>query len=264
MKAHGFGLTDVGSVRDHNEDSFIVDNEHALYIVCDGVGGRSAGEVASHMGVEIIRDHMHQYRDSLDVFVGEPDDTLSKLSNRLGSAIRLANSIVYESANSKPNLLGMGSTVVALAVEGKTATIAHAGDSRAYLVRGGKVTQLTDDHSLVTEQLQKGLITEAEARTSNIKNVITRALGPEKDINVEIAEHKLEDGDKFVLCSDGLSNLVPREEILSSIVDSDGLDKACANLIKLANERGGDDNITVVIVETGTEGILGFFKKLSV
>ena len=264
MKIEGFGLTDVGSVREHNEDSFLVDNEAALYIVCDGVGGRSAGEVASQMGVDVIRDHMRQYSDSDETFFGKSDDSLSKLTNHLGSAVRLANSVVHEAAASKPSLRGMGSTVVAAAIKDDTASLAHAGDSRAYLIRKGGITQLTDDHSLVEEQLKRGLISQEEARTSSIKNVITRALGPEGDLEVDLAEHELQPDDKLLLCSDGLSNLVPREDMLDIVENTERLDRACASLIKLANDRGGNDNITVVIVHVGSDGILGFFKKLSI
>ncbi len=264
MKIQGFGLTDVGVVRSHNEDSFYVDNESALYIVCDGVGGRNAGEIASQMGVDIIRDHMTRARGSSDAFIGAFDDSFSETTNRLGSAIRLANQVVYEAARSKPNLQGMGSTVVAAAYEDGILSLAHAGDSRAYLLRKDKLSQLTDDHSLVNEQLRKGLISEEEARLSEIKNVITRALGPERKINVELAEHEVQGGDVFLLCSDGLSNMVPDEMILSTMLETDRIDRACMNLIEMAKDNGGTDNITVVIVHAGKSGIFSFFKKLSV
>ncbi len=264
MKMQGFGLTDVGVVRSHNEDSFFVSNESALYIVCDGVGGRNAGEIASQMGVDIIRDHMTKARGKSNAFIGTFDNALSETTNRLGSAIRLANQVVYEAAKSKPNLQGMGSTVVAAVYEDGTLSLAHAGDSRAYLLRKEKLSQLTDDHSLVNEQLRKGLISKEEARLSEIKNVITRALGPEPEIDVELAQHKVQGGDAYLLCSDGLSNMVPDEMILSTMLNSDRIDRACMNLIELAKDNGGTDNITAVIVHAEKSGIISFFKKLSV
>jgi protein phosphatase len=261
MKTQGFGLTDVGAVREHNEDSFAVDNESGLYVVCDGVGGRSAGEVASQMAVDIIKGYMNKTRESDEAFIGEYDKGLSRITNHLGSAIRMANKVVHEASNSKPNLRGMGSTVVAAFVDEGTVSLAHAGDSRAYLIREGTIKQLTDDHSLVNEQLRKGLITKEQARKSEVKNVITRALGPDHDIEADLAEHKLEAGDRLVLCSDGLSNMVPDEDILSIIDSAERIDRACMDLIKLANKNGGDDNITAVIIAAEKSGILDFFKK---
>jgi protein phosphatase len=264
MKIQGFGLTDVGVVRSHNEDSFLVDNDLRLYIVSDGVGGRNAGEVASQMGVDVIKDHMRNAEDVSAPFIGTKNKDLSETTNRLGSAIRLANQIVHESAKSKPNLQGMGATVVAVTFKENTMSLAHAGDSRAYLIRNGEISQLTSDHSLVNEQLQKGLINEEEARLSTIKNVITRALGPEADIKVELAEHEFKGGDAILLCSDGLSNLVPDELLLSTMEDADRIERACVKLIQHAKDNGGDDNITAVIVHTEKSGIFSFFKKLSV
>lgn len=264
MKAQGFGLTDVGMVREHNEDSFLVDNEASLYIACDGVGGRNAGEVASQMGVDIIRDHFTKNFGKDSGFIGTVDNSLNQATNRLGSAVRLANQVVHESAKSKPNLQGMGSTVVAAYFDGATLSLAHAGDSRAYLIRNGEISHLTDDHSLVNDQLKAGLITEEQARLSDIKNIITRALGPEPEVNVELAEHELESGDTVLLCSDGLSNMVPDEMLLSTLVEADRMDRACVQLIQIAKDNGGDDNITAVIIHAEKSGIYSFFKKLSV
>ncbi len=264
IKAQGFGLTDVGMVREHNEDSFLVDNEASLYIVCDGVGGRNAGEVASQMGVDLIRDHFTKNLGQDSGFIGDVANSLNKATNRLGSAIRLANQVVHESAKSKPTLQGMGSTVVAAYFEDNTLSLAHAGDSRAYLIRDGEITQLTEDHSLVNEQLRSGLITKEQARLSEIKNIITRALGPEPEVNVELAEHELESGDAVLLCSDGLSNMVPDEMLLSTLVEANRIDKACVQLIQIAKDNGGDDNITAVIIHAEKSGIFSFFKKLSV
>ncbi len=264
MKTQGFGLTDVGMVREHNEDSFLVDNDASLFIVCDGVGGRNAGEIASQMGVDIIRDHFTKNLGQNTGFIGAFDDSFGQATNRLASAIRLANQVVHESAKSKPNLHGMGATVVAVYFDGTTLSLAHAGDSRAYLIREGNITQLTEDHSLVNEQLRSGLITKEQARLSDIKNIITRALGPELDIKVELAEHKLEGRDSILLCSDGLSNMVPDEMLLSKMIAADRIDRACLELIQTAKDNGGDDNITAVIVQTEKSGIFSFFKKLSV
>lgn len=264
MKTQGFGLTNVGAVREHNEDSFAVDNETGLYVVCDGVGGRSAGEVASQMAVDVIKGYMSSDRDTDDSFLGTYDKTLSKKTNLLGSAVRLANKVVHEASTSKPSLRGMGSTVVAAFVDGNTVSLAHAGDSRAYLLRDGSIRQLTDDHSLVNEQLKKGLITKEQARNSDVKNIITRALGPDPEVEVDLAEQELESGDRIVLCSDGLSNMVRDEDILSIVDSAERIDRACLDMIKLANKNGGDDNITVVIIAAEKNRIFDFFKKRTV
>lgn len=263
MKLHGFGISDVGVKRDHNEDNFFVDNDRMLYLVADGVGGRNAGEVASKMAVELINDYFRKSASDDQPFIGVYDESVSPEANRLASAVRLANQVVYESSRSNPALSGMGSTVVAVTLSGKKVCIAHVGDSRGYIIHEGEMFQLTDDHSLVEEQLRQGLISEKEARESNIKNVITRALGAAEDVNVDIDEQPVAPGDIILACSDGLSNMVSDEIILNVVNASKGnLDQACRELIRLANENGGKDNITVVLIKVLKTGFLGFFRNL--
>jgi len=261
IRLRGTGLTDVGVTRGHNEDSFHVNNKDFLYIVADGVGGQNAGEVASRMAVEVISSHFTKSLEDEIPFVGTPVPELSEQTNLLASAIRLANKVVHESSRGNPALKGMGSTVVAVTItDGGRLSMAHAGDSRAYLIRHGEMFQLTNDHSLVAEQVLQGLITEEEAQKSKVKNVITRALGAMPDIEVDIDEQPLEDGDIVLLCSDGLTNMVDDKTILTIIESSENMDDACSKLIKLANKNGGKDNITALLVVADKTGL---FQKLS-
>lgn len=260
IRLRGTGLTDVGVTRAHNEDSFHVDNESCLFLVADGVGGQNAGEVASRMSVEVISTHFKKALEDNVPFVGESDKAVGEETNRLASAIRLANQVVHESSQSNPSMKGMGTTVVAITLtHNGNLGVAHAGDSRAYLLRHGGIFQLTNDHSLVAEQLRQGLISEEEARNSKVKNVITRALGAMDDVDVDVEEQPMEDGDMILLCSDGLTNMVDDETILSIIEDSQSMEDACSKLIKLANENGGKDNITAVLVAAEKKGL---FQKL--
>jgi protein phosphatase len=259
----GTGLTDVGITRGHNEDSFHVDNNASLFVVADGVGGQNAGEVASRMSVEVISSHFSKSREDSVPFVGKPEESFSDETNRLASSIRLANQVVHESSRSNPSLKGMGSTAVAVTITGKGMLgIAHAGDSRAYLIRSGGIFQLTNDHSLVAEQVRQGLITEEEAQNSKVKNVITRALGAADEIEVDIDEQPLEDGDMVLLCSDGLTNMVDDETILKIIEDNATMEDACRRLIKLSNDNGGKDNITAVLVTAEKKGLFQRLLKM--
>jgi len=259
----GTGLTDVGVTRRHNEDSFHVDNEIGLFVVADGVGGQNAGEVASRMSVEVIKTHFRKARDESVPFVGQPDKKMSEATNRLASAIRLANQVVHESSKSNPAMKGMGSTVVAITVtDSGNLAIAHAGDSRAYLLRHGGIFQLTNDHSLVAEQVRQGLISEEEARNSKVKNVITRALGAMEEVDVDMDEQPLEDGDMVLLCSDGLTNMVDDDTIQGIIEASQSMEDACSRLIKLANQNGGKDNITAVLARAEKKGLFQRLRKM--
>ena len=263
IRLRGTGLTDVGVARGHNEDSFHVDNDTSLFVVADGVGGQNAGEVASRMAVEIISSHFNKTTEDDVPFVGAPDEALSDETNHLASAIRVANQVIHESSQSNPAMKGMGSTVVGITITGDgLLAVAHAGDSRAYLMRHGGMFQLTNDHSLVAEQVRQGLITEEEAHNSKVKNVITRALGAMPDIEVDLSEQPLEPGDVMLLCSDGLTNMVDDDTILTIVQGSANHDDACSKLIKLANSNGGKDNITAVLVAAEKKGLLETFKKM--
>jgi protein phosphatase len=243
--------TDVGRKRPHNEDNHCVDPELGLYVVCDGMGGRNAGEVASRLGVEVIQKHMREAHFNQDLpMVGEFDRQFSPKTNRLASAIRLANEIIYTAAQSSPGQEGMGTTVVSVVLNGSILSIAHVGDSRLYLIRGETIQPLTSDHSLVAEQVRRGLLTEEQAEQSPQKNIITRALGIDEAVDVELNEVPLMTGDSLLLCSDGLTRGVKPAEILKTIRSEPEPSVASERLVDLANAAGGEDNTTVILITT--------------
>jgi protein phosphatase len=241
--------TDVGLRREHNEDSFLVNEDLGLYVVCDGMGGHAGGETASRLAVQTIeRELLSAKLRADDPFASQAplDDT--PLAGALREAIEGACAAVFRTSRANTELAGMGTTCISLLLHGAYALVGHVGDSRAYLVRGGEVHQLSEDHSLVIEQVRAGLLTEEEAKQSRLKNIITRSVGFEEDVLVDVMGIETQAGDRFLLCSDGLSNLVENEEIRDALL-GDSLDEVPRALIQLANERGGDDNITVVVVQ---------------
>jgi PPM family protein phosphatase len=250
LKAVSAGLTDVGRKRNHNEDSFLVDDELQLFVVADGMGGHAGGGTASRIAVETIDREMRASHSS----PGNPfssDTTLqdSPLPEVLRSAVEKACMEIFRQAQEDPRLTGMGTTVISLLVQGEHAFFAHVGDSRAYLIRGDLIQQISEDHSLVNEQIKAGMITPEEARHSRYKNIITRSVGFEEEVQVDVMGIVTHPGDFFILCSDGLANLVEDTEI-QQIVTAGAIADGPKRLIELANERGGDDNITVIVVNT--------------
>ncbi len=245
------GETDVGQKRDHNEDSFLVDEDLGLFVVADGMGGHAGGGTASRLAVETIQACMRKARESQpDLFTKPAALEESPLREVLREAVEGACQDIYRAAQGDPALSGMGTTVTAVAMAGPNTFVAHVGDSRCYLARRGHIYQVSEDHSLVNEQLKAGAITADEARHSRLKNIITRSVGFEADVSVDLMGVEAEPGDQFVLCCDGLSNLVEDEEILE-VVTKTPIEQAPRRLIDLANERGGDDNITVIVVLVG-------------
>jgi serine/threonine protein phosphatase PrpC len=242
------GKTDQGLVRANNEDNFYLDEKLGLLVVADGMGGHASGETASQLAVNIIRD----YFQGTQKLIGDYDSSCSEDTNKLKSAIFLANQAVFEAAQSTPQLTGMGTTIAAALLTGNKLSIAHIGDSRVYLIRAGSIEQLTDDHSIVNEQVKRDLITKEEAIKSDMKNILTKALGVSPDTEPDLNELTMFDGDILLLCSDGLNIMVSDEAILEIISFADNPDAACDSLISSANENGGKDNITVV---------LGYVKK---
>jgi len=240
------GKTDRGIIRENNEDNFCILEKQPLYMVADGMGGHASGEIASKIAIDIIRDYFNNPDASRQLQIGEYREDYSEATNRLGSAIRLANQAIYEAARTNPLWQGMGTTIVAAFLNGKRLSIAHVGDSRIYLIRLGDIEQLTDDHSLVSEQVKREMITKEQARESKMKNVLTRALGVAPDVKVDLDELSLMQGDVLLLCSDGLTTMVPDEDILSVVTSTTDPAIACEQLISLANENGGEDNITVI------------------
>ena len=244
------GLSDTGRKRDHNEDSFLIDEELSLFVVADGMGGHAGGGTASRIAVETIDAEVRRAR-------AKPDSPLlaktplqeSRIPEVLRAAVESACANIFRAAQADPRLAGMGTTTIALLVKDGVAFFAHVGDSRAYLVRGNLVQQVSEDHSLVNEQIKAGMITPEEARNSRYKNIITRSVGFEQEVMVDVMGLACESGDTFILCSDGMSNLVDDGEILE-IAGSPELASIPKGLIDLANDRGGDDNITVIAVRT--------------
>ena len=238
------GRSDVGLRRDHNEDSIAVDPNLGLVVLADGMGGYKAGEVASAIAVNVV---MEEVRNSLKQELPEVTDQetgLCRGSLLVRNAIGKANDAIYETAQKQPQCQGMGTTVVAVLFYNNRMSIAHVGDSRLYRLRGGRLEQITVDHSLLQELIDKGFYTEEEAKSSNQKNLVTRAMGVEPGVEAEIQEKPVEPGDIYLLCSDGLSDLVSDEEIHLTLEEySANLDEAADTLIQKANRQGGSDNI---------------------
>ncbi len=243
------GKTDVGCVRTNNEYNFGYDTERGIFIVCDGMGGAAAGEVASQLGVSAVLSY---FRDAATAgaypaFERFSEDC-SEQANALGTAILLANRIVYRTGLADVRQTGMGTTIAAVLIGRKTVSIAHVGDSRIYLIRDATLEQLTNDHSLVMERVRRGLMTAEEAAVSEMQNVITRALGAEQEVQPDMADLEVAPGDTLLLSSDGLVRHVTNDQILEIVRNAPSLQAACDSLIEAAKSGGGSDNITCVLV----------------
>jgi serine/threonine protein phosphatase PrpC len=253
----GFGRTDIGRLRAVNEDAFLVDDQLGLYVVADGMGGHSAGEVASAEAIETLHNMVRRERDVMARIDELAFDTGPKGSRRpptmyralriLESAVQAATYMIFGLSENNPERRGMGTTLSALFVRGSFALTAQVGDSRVYRVSEGRVEQMTEDHTLIAWQLKRGLITAEEARTSHQKNVITRAVGSRDYVQVDTNYVPVQAGDSFLLCSDGLHGYLSDGEIAEVMQRSP--EDATLRLIELANERGGKDNITSIAVQ---------------
>jgi protein phosphatase len=243
------GKTDVGRVRTNNEDSFQIVDALNLFVLSDGMGGEAHGEIASALAVETVVNHFleAEANPAAPVF-GETKAGWSDVTKRLFSSVYLANKKIFESAEAHPEQQGMGATLTVACIEGERLSIAHVGDSRAYLLRGGSLQQLTSDHSLVAEQVRRGILTPAEAEQSSMQSVLLRALGSQVKIEIDAEEQPLFPGDLLLLCSDGLTRMVSELEIASILQSETNLEQAALTLIARANENGGADNITVIAV----------------
>jgi protein phosphatase len=239
--------SDTGLKRRHNEDRFYADPALGLYVVCDGMGGHRAGEVASARAVDSIRDHIVAARRADHPLVGVYRPEFSATTNRLASAVRAANLAVYQESIYQPSYAGMGTTVAAALVAWPIISIAHVGDSRVYLIRDGAVQALTRDHSLVSEQIRCGLLNAEDSCKVAHGHVLTRAVGIAATVDVELGEMPAMDGDLLLLCSDGLNSVTPSQIIQSMQTCSDP-QILSDRLIALSNAAGGDDNITAVVV----------------
>lgn len=251
MKLEYAGQTDVGRKRGHNEDTFSVDAEHNLYIVADGMGGHSSGEVASRMACEAISDFFRQTAEDEEMtWPYKMEKGLDYEGNRLSVGVQLANLRIHECAQSNPAQRGMGTTIVGVRFTDDGLVIGHVGDSRVYRLRGSGFAQLTEDHSLLNDYIKMKDLTPEEIENFPHKNVIVRALGMKETVEVDVASDIPQVGDIYALCSDGLSGMITDEEMRDLLVATrdTGLTDACAALIDAANEAGGTDNITIVLV----------------
>jgi protein phosphatase len=301
LRVRACGLSDVGLTRVHNEDYFEIDPRHRLYVVADGMGGHSAGEVAAQIAVKAIHDFIQKSVDrdatrslrSLQSMVAagagggggrdgaasgpsgpEPpaeapgpapastapasavetrpieasEERLARHSRLLEMAVRRAHDNVLTAISKDGSLHGMGTTVVGLLLAGPTAAVAHVGDSRAYRLRDGRLDQLTQDHTWVHEQVVAGLLSNEQARSHPLKNVVTRALGGESDVLVDVREVQVQPGDFYLLCSDGLTGMLSDADIRDRIGSGRSLHEICRSLVNEANARGGLDNVTVVLL----------------
>jgi serine/threonine protein phosphatase PrpC len=244
MRVKACGLSDVGLTRAHNEDYFEIDPLHKLYVVADGMGGHSHGEVASQLAVTSIREFIAKSadRDTTWPFGMEPD--LAHHSNLLKMAVRMAHDHVLRAISKDGSLYGTGTT----------AAVAHVGDSRAYRLRDGRLEQITQDHTWVNEQVVAGFLSKEQARTHPLKNVVTRALGGESDVLVDVREMEVRPGDLFLLCSDGLTGMLSDSDIRDRLASGRSLHEICRTLINDSNARGGIDNITVVLLAIEENG----------
>jgi serine/threonine protein phosphatase PrpC len=249
-----YAATDVGKVRDHNEDNFLVNKNLGLFIVADGMGGHAAGEVASAIAVRAVHEQIKNEKELLLQYVNNPGQVPKRdISALMEYAVQRACARIHEEALADPAKRGMGTTMSALLVCGQQGFIAHVGDSRIYLLRAGKVQQITEDHTVYNELIKRGKLTREQIEKVAQKNAITRAVGVYERVEVDTLVIELLPGDTFLLCSDGLHGYIEKPEELAGpmqIESGDGV----KNLTALANERGGKDNITSVIVKIGDEG----------
>jgi len=241
--------TDLGRVRKNNEDAVRIEPALDLCVLSDGMGGQAHGEVASAMAVEMIVAHCNESRNDPDITLfGSSRPDLCERTNRLMSAVRMANRKIFDAAARNPEHEGMGATIVAAWLDDRRMSLVHVGDSRAYLLRAGSLEQLTADHSLVAEHVRRGTMTRQEAETSQLQNILIRALGTTDQVEVDADEQILIEGDTVLLCSDGLTHMVSDPEIASILSTVEPAQAAAGRLVELANENGGMDNVTVIVI----------------
>jgi len=251
LRLSSFVATDVGVKRRFNQDNFCTNEELGLYVVADGMGGHAAGEVASRIAVDEISRVLLNARDDEDwTWPDSFDMNVSLPANKLKFAIKLANEKIRSATQERAEYGGMGTTVVAALIIDEVCSIAHVGDSRAYLVRDSRIHPLTSDHSWVNDQMKQGFLTAEHARNHPFRNVITQALGSAPAPQVDLMELPLEGGDLLLLCSDGLNSMLTDQEILTLVESTaeTALDELTMKLIDAAKKRGGDDNITVALI----------------
>src|SRR5919198_6687513 len=268
IRVEVFGKTDLGRTRDHNEDRFLVADltrkasslqpevrshdigpRGTLLVVADGMGGAAAGELASEMATDTIYSHL------VRTWNQEDEVTPQRFAYRLKEAVEVANASIHAHAKAHPEVKGMGTTTTAAGVLNDHLYLTQVGDSRAYLIRGGEAHQLTKDQSLMQRLVEAGELTEEEAAQSERRNIILQALGPDPRVKVDLTHQEVRKGDVLVLCSDGLSGPVKNDEIARVVSGTPDVRTACERLIAIANERGGPDNITVVVARFDGDGL---------
>ncbi|MFT7222406.1 MAG: serine/threonine protein phosphatase PrpC [Candidatus Azotimanducaceae bacterium] len=265
------GRTDEGRVRDHNED-FISDNPTlGIAVLADGMGGLNAGEVASSMAVHLLMEELISYRlgdSDLPVELEEEENELPIEARVVRKSVEKANDAIFHASSTQAQYKGMGTTIVATLFYDNKVSVAHIGDSRVYRYRSSRLEQVTKDHSFVQELIDKGLFTKEEARNSDKKNVVTRALGVAPFVEVECHEYETEVGDIYLLCSDGLHDMVADSDIERAFIELSGnLKQLATYLVELANANGGKDNVSVILANIAksypseTEG--GFLKRIA-
>jgi protein phosphatase len=242
------GKSDVGSVRKNNEDNFGYDTRFGIFVVCDGMGGQAAGEVASKMSVDAVLDYFRRDNGNGPAIVRRFQG-VSDRANALGNAILRANATVHKaSRQGQSEHAGMGSTIASVLLRDNFMAVGHVGDSRVYLIRNNQIQQLTNDHSLVMEQVRRGLMTMQEAERSEIQNIILRALGSEENVEPDLQDVICQPNDVLLLASDGLTKLVSDKRILEIVRSTASLERACNQLVEAAKKDGGDDNITCLLI----------------
>lgn len=249
VRSSSHALSHVGMKRVHNEDAYLASDGIGLYVVADGMGGHAAGEVASWEAVEAVHGMIRQGRQAIEDYVGGPSEsTVAGLRRLVESSIQAATYMVFGIAEQDPTHKGMGTTITVMNVVHNVAVLGSVGDSRAYLVRGQRTWQVTEDHTLVQLQMKAGLITAEQAKKSPRGNVITRAVGPRDYVQVDTYVVPVQPGDRYLLCSDGLHGYLEMQEI-APVLTTKTLSEACEQFVDLANQRGGKDNITCVCVQ---------------
>lgn len=251
MRVVAAGLTDVGLQREHNEDSFVVAPQHDLFVVADGMGGHQAGDVASKLATQALVEFFDLVAAEDVTWPFSFDPTLSEEENRLMTGVRLGNQQIVDLSKSSAEHHGMGTTVVAALFSPRRSClyVAHVGDSRAYRVRRGEIEQITRDHSLVNDYVAAMPDMTDEQRSELPKNVITRALGMQEQVQVDLGIYDAEPGDRYLLCSDGLSGMLDDDELLEILESTEDPAGACRRLIDAANRNGGEDNVTAVLLK---------------
>jgi protein phosphatase len=249
-KLRAIGLSDTGRVREHNEDAIAWDNEIGLFVLADGMGGYNAGEVASGIAVKTIVNLVREAYAQQDLVGTDKSSGLSRPGIILRDAIARANKIIHQTSKTQEKCEGMGTTVVAGLLYDNRLIVAHVGDSRMYRLRTDRFEQITMDHSLLQELVDRGFYTPEEAQRVTNKNYVTRALGVEPSVEVEIHEHPVQRGEWLVFCSDGLTDMVEDEDIhLTISTFGANLDTVAKQLVQLANDNGGRDNISVILAQ---------------